>query len=59
MDVKMIVYSPPQTDFPHLAVIFRDDGKLVSVEAVGSADEGAKFLKNAKDTWSVLQPADA
>jgi hypothetical protein len=41
---KAVVYAPPTTGFPHLAVLFWRDGSVLRAEPCSSIEEGEKLI---------------
>ena len=42
--MKAVIYNPPTPSEPYLAVLFGDDGTILTVAAVGSPEEGETLL---------------
>jgi hypothetical protein len=41
---KVMVYAPPTTGFPYLAVLFWRDGSVLRAEPCSSIEEGEKMI---------------
>ena len=39
-DLTAAVYDPPAPEFPHIAVVFDPEGKVLAVRPVASIDDG-------------------
>ena len=42
--MKAVIYNPPTPGEPYLAVLFSEDGTILTVAAVGSPNEGETLL---------------
>lgn len=45
--MSAVVYDPPSNEFPHLVVIFNDQGEVVISTPCTSVTEGESFIEEA------------
>ncbi|ENU99359.1 hypothetical protein [Acinetobacter variabilis] len=51
--MSAIVYDPPSNEFPHLAVIFNDQGEVIVSIPCASITEGESFIEQALKDFTV------
>jgi hypothetical protein len=50
--MKGVVYDPPRLGLPHLAVVFKPDGSVLTAEAVSSVAQGEALIAHVFNSFA-------